>query len=339
MMKMDMKSNIKQYFFILIGAIIVGVIVYPRLLQVRVPKEILYPLSILDFTLYFLFASLFFGISSYIEYTYHRIRFNMEFKNEGVWLGNIFNKWSKYYSDSLKAFNLFLVEQIFKKKVPVTLDCFADLVLLLTSKKEFVIENYILIYLFLDIFPRVVVLFFFGYDVLWLHEFRYIYKVGILLLIPLLFNFLLYNLEQYSKLNIEYFLAHYIRSTIAALTYDFTLTEESYREYEIFLSKFTTRYANYEVTMFILEDLMDRQLLTPSKTVYQVKIFEKSDENIANSVEDLGSMYMRYESYWRITRVFKHFRIKYGTYWNIIRFSLYGLLWIMVLLEGLGIVP
>jgi hypothetical protein len=132
-----------------------------------------------------------------------------------------------------------------------------------------------------------VVLFFLGYDVFYLHEFRYVYKAGVLLLVPLLFHFLIYNLEEYAKFNIEYFLNHYIRSTIGALTYNSTPTEKSYRDYKIYLSEFAMRYTKYEATIVMLEAPMEEQLLNPNKKLYQTRFFEKYDQNLENSVENL----------------------------------------------------
>lgn len=178
------------------GFLIIGYIFFIRVLLKRLPRELTsevsYTTKIIFFYLSALFIYLFFtNFYKYLTYNNYYTpknprNFDAILKNPIVYkITNIFT----FLSNSLYAVHFYLIENF-----PSMLIIFKCLGKFIYEKIPFKHLNYL--NLFFIILPKTIVLISFMIDVFNYHIIYYFYKTSILLLIPLIFNYLRFAIEE-----------------------------------------------------------------------------------------------------------------------------------------------
>lgn len=191
----------KNYVFIIFGIFIVGYIITIRLIITRLPRELPKIDSMEERMLYSLIPLCFITIVIIGILQYYKKLTNIAKTKFPL---NIFNTIFKIYTKSLLG-----LDAIIKRKIPskilgenlMRFTMFYTLYLTLTQKRI-----YTIIYLFFSFAPKFLFLFLFLYDVFYLKKFTYIYYYGWILIIPLIFNYLLFTLKEFSRHNLNRYL-------------------------------------------------------------------------------------------------------------------------------------
>lgn len=198
MAHMTMKLfQINKYQLLLFcGFLILSYIFYIRVFLKRLPRELTcelpYTIKIIFFYLLLLFVYLFItNCYKYLTYNNYYIpknavNFDIILKNPVFYkILNILNFWS----NSLYTVHFYLIENF-----PSMLIIFKSLGNFIYEKIPFKHLNYL--NLFFILLPKTIVLISFMIDIFYYHILHYFYKSSILLLIPLIFNYLRFAIEE-----------------------------------------------------------------------------------------------------------------------------------------------
>ena len=185
-------ENIYIILSIFTGFVITLYIIYIRLILVRLPRDLYVDISLVTFGIYLWILSIF--VILFI-YTIYKIFFYKEKPNRIDYLRYI-RPILTFWNNSLESLDNY-IKSLFENQwdftVAVGLYCYRKFF------KKVVIE---LAIIFFCILPKLIVVFAFLIDVLLYQRFNYFYKASILLIIPLIFNYIMYSIFYLAETNI-----------------------------------------------------------------------------------------------------------------------------------------
>src|SRR5271154_1801065 len=316
---MEMKSiMIKNLIMIIIGCIIVTYFVYFRLIFIRLPKELINQ-SDFHTILYTLAATISLTLFFYTVYKLYKIHYITWYKPPTniliLWLSNQISTLFKVYYNSLKAFDDFIKHTILVEHLGQILKSLSVIFIKIFTKVKS--KKYIIIYTMLDLMPKIIFLIAFSFDV-YNHKFYYSYQLVGILFIPLLYKYILFTLREFSEHNIkdmnESILIYYFHSG------------------QIMTS----------------EDIIDncKGIINPKDTYYNPKqrfslhVVDLSEsykqecfDNGRQLTDDLMFYSKQMNFFQRIRGNVARLEIqnKYTIYFNLIRYTIYSILWLYIL--------
>lgn len=189
-----------------------------------------------------------------------------------------------------------------------------------------------------DFLPKIVFCITFSYDILYCHKFLYSYKIALILLIPLIYYYILYNIKTFCNQNIDRGKDIFIINNIA-------LNEEiSIWNYFVLKAREVTQDVNKVSTLFsdnylLKENLLKYEFGWTQKYIEenQVKFKTMSDEEITNKLFKqylgLNQIYILMYIYYLRIETYKDIQIYYiRLYLSIIFF----IDWLYIILHGLN---
>lgn len=192
-------SNLRQFFFLLLGLVICGYFFYIRIILRRLPKEINSEWNCLRFTVYvslfIIFVSLFL---KKIRGRESKLRIVIALKE------NVFIPLLRIYDTSLMRVHDYFIDE---NRIPIKpfieklIDNLYKYINHLASKNAE--PSYLTIYCVINLIPRALVLMGLLTDVFVFEKFEYTYKMMPLLILPLIFNVVCYIIREFVSIQME----------------------------------------------------------------------------------------------------------------------------------------
>lgn len=315
-----MKSIIKQYLFIWLGIVIVGYIISIRLLINKLPRELPTIVSWIEFCIYSLVPLCFLFLAIALMIGPKKTQKTLIL----MYLSKFLNILSKFYWKSLLA-----LDSIIKQKIPSEVlgynllrfaKIYADYYKLNNKKlfiKTFILFSFIPKYLFLLILI---------YDVFYLKMFNYIYYYAWLLLIPVAFNYLLFTLKEFFSFNLN----HYIHNVFLVIDDNNLLVEDV----DIILDSCTK--VAFNIFHFNEKNVIFDSLYGNISESY-LKENHITDYREAESVKLLRyNEFVLFRLGYTQMVIFNLIRETFNTKLNVFYFLCLALVWLYVLIRGLG---
>jgi hypothetical protein len=326
LMLMDMKLIMnKNNIFIAFGILIISYILYIRVILVRLPKELPTQPDLFESISYSLIASIFFSLFLYATYRLYR-RYNTVITSENfviVWLKyQIFKPILDWYYKSLKALDYYLKDVLLVNHLGTALNAFGTIFNSIFSRV--VSKKYFFTYLCFDLLSKFFILLIFSYDV-YHHNFHYIYKASLLLLIPILYKYIVFTLREFAEFNIRDIygdiLIYYFHSGII-MTADDIIN-------------------NCKGTISLEDNYHN---LDPKFSMHVIALTEPYKQecyaNGRNLIDDIMFYEKQLNFYIRIRSSIAKLdnQTKYNIYFDCIRYGVYSMLWIYILVYiGMGL--
>jgi hypothetical protein len=312
MIIMAMKLNINKIILILIGASMIIFYIYFRFIVTKLPRDLMIQPQLILAVSYSCICIIFIFLTVRNLYLLYKVNYHITYTmdNRFIYLKYYLNKVIQLCYKSLKIIDDFIKHTLLINHTGKLLKAFGLIL------KRFLIYNssnkYLIIYLLCNVIPRFFVLFMFSIDILYFHKFQYVYQFAWLLTIPLIYSYLLYTYKEFSEHNIHEILQDILIFRFDDKTImntqdviDFTLTECKTKKYSaipVELSK--------ELTQICYNEGGDITL-TLAYYIPQFNMFTK----------------LR-----KIVDILEQLQTKYNIYFNLIRFFLYSMLWLYILI-------
>lgn len=194
MINMEMKSTINK-LYILLGAFIVCYILFIRLIWKRLPKELSTDLPEYLMLFYLLIISMF--IVLIIINIFHLFNKTIH-PNKGLKII------SQFIQECLYTFDEYIKNKDYTYfSLGSLLQSFCSVYVYCVNRNSFKKHRYLLV--LFDILPKVIMASVFLFEIIFMHKINYFYKLSGLLLLPLVFNYVIYTLKDFCTRNLEIF--------------------------------------------------------------------------------------------------------------------------------------
>jgi hypothetical protein len=164
-------------------------------------------------------------------------------------------------------------------------------------------------------------------DVFYYHKFHYVYIWGWLLLLPSIYNYIVFTYKQFSEYNIDDFnidiLAFFNDGKVMS-TEDIIDNCNKHAELRM---DFLRGKLNQDIPWF--HDYIHLN-------AKHRKICEDANRDLQNDIDFYYRQFISFYICRRDVAIFELFKYYYGIIFNIIRFLLYSIIWFYVLMYGLG---
>ena len=308
MTPMEMKSNINKILLILISSSIILSYISLRFISTKLPKELLIQPDIFIVVSYSCIFMTFVGLTFVSLYSLYKTKHSVYNNKFITHCKHYANKIIKLFYKSLKTLDDFIKHELFINHTGQILKTFGLKITQILKYK--ISKRYLIIYLLCNIIPRVFILFIFSIDILYLHKFQYVYKVAWLLIIPLLYRYLIFTYKEFSEHNINQMLQH------------------------VLIFKFEDN------SIMNTQDIIEFTIESKSKKYSAIRV-ELSKEltqicyNTGGDITQTLAYYLPqfniFTKLYSIIAIFEQLH-KYNIYFNLIRFLLYSLLWLYILI-------
>jgi hypothetical protein len=330
MTKMGTKYQaIKKFIFAISGLSIILYIFFSRIL-IKLPKELSTSLTYFEAFFVAIVILFFLGLFILNLRVYYKLFYSEEISPQSSFITKIVTWLNLHvvsiYWNSLKEIDDFIKHTVLGPRLGTFMDknynAFHD-----RRGVTSLTRIYDYIWLCFNFLPRVVVLCLLILDVFYYHKFHYVYIWGWLLLLPSIYNYIVFSYREFSEYNIDLIndnIVHFFKD-------DYCLTTEDIINHACLIAMARRLFLKDE-TMIDIDELHDSVKL----------IQEYKDENNIDD-DSFIRILMFYQErliYFYTCRrdvaIFESFKRYYGIIFNIIRFLLYSIIWFYVLMYGLG---
>jgi len=208
-----------------------------------------------------------------------------------LWVSNQISTLFKAYYNSLKALDDFIKHTILVEHLGQILKSLSVIFIKIFTKVKS--KKYIIIYTMLDLMPKIIFLIAFSFD-LYNHKFYYSYQLVGILFIPLLYKYILFTLREFT------FIQNDNSKSIINLKDTYYNPKKRFSLHVVDLSE------NYKQEFFDNGRELRDDLMFYSK---QMNFFQRVRGNVARL----------------------EIQNKYTIYFNLIRYTIYSILWLYIL--------
>jgi hypothetical protein len=313
---MEMKSIIKQNLFITAGILITLYICYLRLIITRLPKDISIKATIVETICYLLITICFVSLFLYTIYKLYKIIYNKSFKTSNNIVVILFKYILQIYTGCLTALDNYIKHTLLQTHLGYYLKTISIVCNKIFNNKRSV--NFAIAYFSLDLFPKIFLLLCFTLDT-YNHKFNYIYQFACLLLIPLIYRYLVFTFREFSEHNIAQIngviLIYKFHSGAIMTTQDIIDTCKGITfEDDIYASQIP----GYTVRVVDLSQEFKQTYMTP-------------DDNLSETLIFYSDQFTFFQKVRRNVDILEKIQVKYDIYFNLIRYLLYSILWLYIL--------
>lgn len=303
-----------NFNFIIVGLSIILLYIYSRFIVTKLPKDlVIQPEMIISLAYTCIFITFAF-LTILSIYSWYKLRYNIKKTNILIdyfkrHLSNIM----KFFYKSLKSIDDLVKHKIMVNHTGRLLKSFG-----LRLNHFFystISKKYLIIYLACNVIPRLCVLFIFSVDILILHKFQYIYKAVFLLIIPLVYNYLVFTYKEFSEYNIHGMLQNVL----------------------IFRFKDKSIMTTQDMIDFTLDDESKPHRYTAMPVELSEELTQLCYDRNHDITYTLAYYLPQFQTFIKLRKIVSIFEIlhaKYNIYFSIIRFLLYTLLWLYILIHS-----
>lgn len=313
---MGMKSTIKHNILILFGTFFVAYILSVRLLIERLPKALPMVHSLTEVFIYGFIITGFFMLGCINLILWYRKNI-IKKEQVSLFYKRITNKikiLADIYWKSLRALDSIIKDNISSKVLGSNLLRFTKF-----YNKHINMRNRLsvfVIFFICDVFPKYLFLLLFFYDVIVLHMFNYIYASAWLLLIPLIFNYTIFTLKEFSEFNINLY-----NNEICDIFDD---------NFNIITSQDVIKTSILHANILLHEGKVEPSLIYIKLKEKYVK--DKNDEEILVSEISIAKNLFNYRLMRQHTEMFGNLHYRYGHLLNSLKFYSYSIIWFYILI-------
>ena len=312
---------------LLLGIIIVFVVLYNRLLRIRLPRELFTEITVIQFIL---FSSILIGFIitlSLIIYKAYIKYYNIKPKEPPLYISYILkHPWNPItiFVDSMKSLDVFI-----KNSTPSYnhISLYSDIIIMRITRWLITyptISEFLLIAL--RILPQLIVCLAFCYDVVIANYFYYFYKLAWILILPMFISYIVYSVNEHTTGNLRELNA-FLNVRIIK---ESDIPAEGISIHDCPLVSLETwaeiRTGNQHVNLHY------RWFYTLAKD--KVTGNKEHDAFIFNQCMDYVDLFMNSYVYFKIHDIYKEVII---TPFNVVRCILYIFAWSYLILYGIGI--
>jgi hypothetical protein len=322
--KMEMKLTIKNFLMGVLGFIIIFYYIYLRLILVRLPKNLSQNLDLIDILFLTIIIAIFAFLTIYNYCYYFNLKYtiitnNPNFK-QNIILGikNLVTAIKKNFFYCLTTVDNLIKHEMLKNNLGIGLK---KGIKFIYTKINFMYKSssgFYIFYFAFDFLPKMIVLTSFIFDLFLYSKFDYVYKLSFLLIIPLIFNYILFTYKEFAEFNINllnidviYFKFH-----------DGTIMSTDDHIQEATILEFDPK----EPFRFNVVELSEE---------FKTHCYNTND-NITETILFYSEQFGFFKKIRRDIAIFDLYKAAIGIPFNIIRFFIYFLLWSYVLFYGFG---
>ena len=328
--KKEMKLIIlKNFLFGFVGFLIISYLFYTRLILVKLPKNLSPNLSFGEILILIILILIFFLLFLSNSYKILKLFFNEDHKQKHFFKDSVIFTWIRTqlntyiisaYWNSLKTLDHFIKHILVKNYIGKNLKIFAKSIIHYCKLESLFSNNFLYIYLILDIMPKFIVLCLFIIDVFIKHKFHYVYLCSWLLLIPLIYKYFLFTFKEFAEATMNAININYIYTKFhnGDIMYTEDHITECIKNIEFRFDK--TNFEPFEVNVIALAE--------------NVKEACTSEEDVVETLFFYGNQFAFFTQIRRNVAIFESFNENFGIPFNIIRYLFYTLFLIYVLNYG-----
>ena len=317
-----MRLIIKNYLFIILGIIIVGYIFFIRLFSNKLPKELPIIVTTIEVFFYIAIVLWFFFLSIFLLILWYKRQKNIVLRNS--YLESRIKPLLNFYWKCLNALDNLIKDNISPRILGKNLLRFSkyynNKIIIAKNQRKILGIYHCFVslpgYLFLSIF---------FVDSIIIKKFVYIYQFAWLLLIPFIFNYIIFTFKEFSQFNINLYL-----KDICDVYYNSNHEKVTVQEF----------LENSRLLCSLLYETQEIDIPTLAainlKESYLTNSNLRENDDISTRAMFFAQNLIVFRNIYMHTLIFNGINQAYGLILNSVKYFCYGCIWLYILLHGIN---